>query len=913
MPPEPVTPAAAEGLAAGFDVPAEGVVPGAPDDPVAMPPGPRRRRLSARGSLRMRRPDGSRHYRALAVADVDLDRRTATLLPALTAFEQPAEGVHALVWFHGEPIGEITVPGDPATVLAALPRVAARECARAVAEHLLRDCLAVPGGVAEASSHGLPRVGHPDLPPVDGSVVTVAICTRDRPDDLRRCLEAVAGLDTRPADVLVVDNASRDDRTRQVAEEFGVRYVREPRAGLDWARNRALLEAGTRIVAFTDDDVLVHPCWLRGIVRAFAEEPDAVVVTGLVAPAELATRAQVLFEAFGGFGRGYARRWMSVGVASGEVAAQLYPGTGVAGTGANMALLREDALALGGFDPALDVGTPTGGGGDLEMYFRVLASGGLLVYEPTAVVRHVHRRTMPELARQMAGNGTGVYSIFAGAGPRYGPAQARALLAFGARWAGRHHLRGNLRSLLWPRVWPGAVVRADTRGMLDALGGRLYARARAQAEAESARHPHEPTAPPLVHPRPTRRSPRSPDPAIVVDLVAGRLPDPSTLRPVEDHRRARRLRVRVERDGRPQADVSIRTAGSRPSPARLRWEIVGRLGPAVLTPGASWQDVALGEDGALTPADARPAGATGAPDATAISILLVTGGGPATVPAGLAALPATSGRVLQVVVVDTTPGGGPPVATDSPGVELVHAPGLGRAAAWNAALPHLRGEVVVFLDDDVTPADGWLEALVGPFGDRSVTAVTGNVLPADPGSLEAQLLEDLGRLDGGPHRQVLDRSWVRTGRGPAPTWRIGTLSNAAIRREALHRLGELDPALGAEAGTEYLHRVLVAGGRVVYEPTAVVLRDHGSSGSALGTRLRVSAGEHVGYLLDLLVRHHDVRGLARLVLALPREYARRAWWVVRLRDDYPVRLLRAEVGGSLAGIPRWIRARGRTR
>ena len=53
---------------------------------------------------------------------------------------------------------------------------------------------------------------------------------------------------------------------------------------------------------------------------------------------------------------------------------------------------------IGAFDPALDVGTPTRGGGDLEMFFRVLKDGYALVYEPRAIVRHRHRRDSLELA-----------------------------------------------------------------------------------------------------------------------------------------------------------------------------------------------------------------------------------------------------------------------------------------------------------------------------------------------------------------------------------------------------------------------------------------------------------------------------------------------------------------------------------
>ena len=65
---------------------------------------------------------------------------------------------------------------------------------------------------------------------------------------------------------------------------------------------------------------------------------------------------------------------------------------------------------IGGFDPALDVGTVTNGGGDLEMFFRVLKEGYTLVYEPAALVRHRHRRDYAQLREQITNNGVGFYA-----------------------------------------------------------------------------------------------------------------------------------------------------------------------------------------------------------------------------------------------------------------------------------------------------------------------------------------------------------------------------------------------------------------------------------------------------------------------------------------------------------------------
>jgi hypothetical protein len=95
-----------------------------------------------------------------------------------------------------------------------------------------------------------------------------------------------------------------------------------------------------------------------------------------------------------------------VDVRSGAVTEVVGP-MGQLGTGANLAVHRRTALRVGGFDPALDVGTPTNGGGDLDMLYRVLRAGHTVAYEPAAVVWHRHRTSVEELARQLDGHGAG--------------------------------------------------------------------------------------------------------------------------------------------------------------------------------------------------------------------------------------------------------------------------------------------------------------------------------------------------------------------------------------------------------------------------------------------------------------------------------------------------------------------------
>jgi glycosyltransferase involved in cell wall biosynthesis/peptidoglycan/xylan/chitin deacetylase (PgdA/CDA1 family)/2-polyprenyl-3-methyl-5-hydroxy-6-metoxy-1,4-benzoquinol methylase len=240
------------------------------------------------------------------------------------------------------------------------------------------------------------------LPPI-----SVVICTRNRHELLARCLTSFADLEYPTCEVIVVDNAPADDATRLTVERFNARYVREDRPGLDWARNRGIAEAQYEIVAFTDDDTAVDRGWLTGIAAGF-ENQSVMAVTGLVAPMEMATPAQVLFEhVYKGMGKGFHGRLFYRN--------QLRPSQLIAihavGVGANMAFRRSVFQRIGDFDTALDVGTPASGGGDLDMFHRVVAAGMPLWYEPRALVWHQHRREIPELRQQLYNDGRsfGVY------------------------------------------------------------------------------------------------------------------------------------------------------------------------------------------------------------------------------------------------------------------------------------------------------------------------------------------------------------------------------------------------------------------------------------------------------------------------------------------------------------------------
>ncbi len=223
------------------------------------------------------------------------------------------------------------------------------------------------------------------------SPVTIAICTKGRPNLLRDCLQSLHEAGSPPFEILVVHNDDKDDGTKYITESMGANYICEPLKGLDRARNRAVQEAHGDIVAFIDDDARAEKGWIDAIRQGFRAS-RVLCVTGRVLAAELTTYAQELCETCKSFDRGRK----SVFFSKWHFGLFFPVRAGVMGTGTNMACRREAGIELG-FDPGLDVGTPTRGGGDLDFFYKVIKKGGILAYRPDAVVRHVHRRSYKEL------------------------------------------------------------------------------------------------------------------------------------------------------------------------------------------------------------------------------------------------------------------------------------------------------------------------------------------------------------------------------------------------------------------------------------------------------------------------------------------------------------------------------------
>lgn len=124
-----------------------------------------------------------------------------------------------------------------------------------------------------------------------GMEISVVLATYNRAASLQTTLATFAEQKVPSGfswELLIVDNNSTDSTPDMVARfaqsvDFPVRYIFEKRQGRSYALNTGIAEAKGGVIAFTDDDVLLHKTWLMNVCRVFRES-DCTALAGRVLP-----------------------------------------------------------------------------------------------------------------------------------------------------------------------------------------------------------------------------------------------------------------------------------------------------------------------------------------------------------------------------------------------------------------------------------------------------------------------------------------------------------------------------------------------------------------------------------------------------------------------------------------------------
>lgn len=219
----------------------------------------------------------------------------------------------------------------------------------------------------------------------------------------------------------------------------------------------------------------------------------------------------------------------------------------------------------------------------------------------------------------------------------------------------------------------------------------------------------------------------------------------------------------------------------------------------------------------------------------------------------------------EVIVVDD--GSSPPVSVSEP-VRLVRLEGEERSAARNAGAKAAHGDLLIFIDDDISVRPDFVERHFVAHHEWPDALLVGAVrLP------EEALLTPFGRF-----RQRLEDSGIPLARGLTSMSNLCTAANMAIPRARFEELCGFDPSIASGEDQDLALRHARKGGRIAFIPEARVI--------------------HRDNAIDV------------------RSYCRRAEWGSRMMipfcrryPDLPENLVRRQVNGSFNAVKSLLSAR----
>lgn len=640
--------------------------------------------------------------------------------------------------------------------------------------------------------------------------------------------------------------------------------------GLSGARNTGWEAARCDVVAYLDDDAEAEPDWLAGLAKHY-RNPRVMGAGGYVKPDWQGAQPQWFPEEFN-WVVGCSYRGLP---AKAEAVRNLI--------GCNMSFRREIIALLGGFREGLGRDGANAFGCE-ETDFCIRAAqvfpDRYIIYDPQIHVSHhvsAMRATLGYFLRRCLAEGRSKAIVVARNGNAQGLSSERNYI--------RHTLSSGLSTGL-ANAARGDVAglsraAAIVAGLVQTALGYVDFRFPRRAQSSSARF-------------------FQPMQIVEVDLdepVDGRL-----LAKNVEFRELGGTFILTKSKGRPVATVELPTIRPLHDTQTLRQLLSARIE----------RDVVEEPPYPLQPVP--------------VSVIVATRNRPVQLSRCLNSLMEQNYPSFEVIVVDNAPSDDTTSRLInerfSGRVRYVRDPRPGLAQAHNTGAAVARHEVLAFTDDDVICDSGWLAAIVSAFesGGDDVGCVTGLILPMELETRAQYWTERHGGFGKGFYRRRFDMKSKTSGAGalyPLTAGQFGSGAAMAFRRQALKKIGDFDPALGAgtkSRGGDDLNGfalTILAGQAIVYEPAAITWHEHRRDETGM-QRQAFNYGVGLGaYLTSVISRRPSL--IWQLLMGLPAGVAHLmgsgSAKLSRLPPDYPVSYIWLERFGILFGPLAYLNSR----
>lgn len=225
--------------------------------------------------------------------------------------------------------------------------------------------------------------------------VSVIITTRNRPENLKLCIESLLKTNYPNKEIIVVDQSQNNasECIVHVLNSSIIRYFHIKSKGVSIGKNFAVNNSLHPILCFTDDDCIVPSDWLIQIAKCYKPRPNISAIFGQVLsktdnPSVSKTVGQFVFDKI----RTYS---------------SLPPGNLPRLNGNNWSIKKAAFLKTGGFKHWLGPGSIGYGAEEYELMFRLLSKQYEIVAEPKIYIYHLHQvsRVSNDILRTRYGSG----------------------------------------------------------------------------------------------------------------------------------------------------------------------------------------------------------------------------------------------------------------------------------------------------------------------------------------------------------------------------------------------------------------------------------------------------------------------------------------------------------------------------